>query len=75
MTLAEAGTVPFPNGFAGSIPAAVMGRFNFPLYLCALPVGVAACRLFPSGFIAYSLTRDGHLGTKPPSTQSDTLKG
>jgi SAM-dependent methyltransferase len=58
MTLAEAGMVPFPNGFAGSIPAAVMGRFNFPLYLCALPVGVAVCRLFPSGFLAYSLMRD-----------------
>jgi SAM-dependent methyltransferase len=58
LTLAQARTVPFPNGFAGSIPAAVMGRFNFPLYLCALPVGVAASRLFPSGFIAYSLRRD-----------------
>lgn len=53
----EMKAVPFPNGFAGSVPTAVMGHFNFALYLLALPLGVIVSRLWPAGFVGYSLKR------------------
>lgn len=51
--------VPFPNGFAGSIPVLFFGRFRFIAYLVALPLGVLISRLFPSGNQAYVLRRTG----------------
>ncbi len=49
--------VPFPNGFAGSIPAVVLGRFSFALYLTMLPLGVILSRLAPTGTSAYWLQK------------------
>jgi SAM-dependent methyltransferase len=53
----EMHTVPFPNGFAGSIPPAVIGHFGFVMYLLALPLGMVVSRLWPGGFVGYSLKR------------------
>jgi SAM-dependent methyltransferase len=49
--------VPFPNGFAASLPVALTGRFRFPLFALALPLGVLFSRLVPTGSHAYWLTR------------------
>ena len=57
LELIEMKPVPFPNGFAGSIPAVVLGHFNFALYLLALPLGILLSRLAPAGFVSYSLRR------------------
>ena len=49
--------VPFPNGFAASIPVVLSGRFRFPLFALALPLGVVWSRLVPTGSHAYWLAR------------------
>lgn len=49
--------IPFPNGFAGSIPVLLFGRFRFAAYLLALPLGVLTARMFPGGNQAYTLIR------------------
>lgn len=54
-------SVPFPNGFAGSIPSVLIGHFNFPLYLLSLPCGIAVSRIAPAGVCSYYLKR-----TSPP---------
>jgi SAM-dependent methyltransferase len=47
--------VPFPNGFAGSIPTALLGRFSFPLMAAALPAGVLFTWFCPTGMRAFTL--------------------
>ncbi len=49
LQLAEDRALPFPNGFAGSVPVMLTGKFNFPLFLLALPFGIVLARLFPQG--------------------------
>jgi SAM-dependent methyltransferase len=49
--------VPFPNGFAASIPVVLTGRFRFPLFALALPLGILFSRLCPTGTHAYWLRR------------------
>ncbi len=49
--------VPFPNGFAASIPVVLSGRFRFPLFALALPLGLVFSRLAPTGTRAYWLRR------------------
>jgi len=49
--------VPFPNGVAGSLPVVLFGRFKFPIFLLFLPIGILLSRIFPSGNIAYWLTK------------------
>jgi len=49
--------VPFPNGFAGSIPMMLLGRFNSALFALSLPLGIVASRLAPGGARAFILTR------------------
>lgn len=56
--------LPFPNGFAGSVPAAITGHFNFILYLLSLPLGIILSWLWPSGFVGYSLKR-APVGSNP----------
>jgi SAM-dependent methyltransferase len=56
-------SVPFPNGFAGSIPSVVLGHFNLLLYRLALPCGVLISRLAPSGMCSYGLRRISSPGT------------
>ena len=41
--------LPFPNGFAGSVPVVLTGKFNFPLFLLVLPHGILLAHLFPQG--------------------------
>lgn len=48
---------PFPNGFAGSVPVVLSGRFRFPLFLAALPFGFLFSRVFRGGARAYELVR------------------
>ena len=49
--------VPFPNGFGGSLPTALLGSFNIGLFIATLPLSVALTRLFPGGNKACSLHR------------------
>jgi SAM-dependent methyltransferase len=49
--------VPFPNGFAASVPVVLTGRFRFPLFALALPLGILFSRLSPAGTRAYWLRR------------------
>jgi len=57
LTLVRHAPVPFPNGFAASLPVVLSGRFRFPLFALALPLGVAWSRLVPTGSHAYWLSR------------------
>ncbi len=47
----------FPNGFAGSVPAALTGRFSFPIFAVALPLGVLASKIAPSGVTAFFIKK------------------
>lgn len=49
--------VSFPNGFAASVPVVLSGRFRFPLFALAFPLGVVWSRLVPTGSHAYWLAR------------------
>ena len=49
--------LPFPNGFAGSLPVICSGRFRFILFLICLPLGVVFSRLFPHGTMGYWLVK------------------
>jgi len=49
--------IPFANGFAGSVPALLLGRFVLPVFLLALPLGVVFSRLVPTGSRAFWLIR------------------
>jgi SAM-dependent methyltransferase len=49
--------VPFPNGFAASVPVVLTGRFRFLLFALALPLGILFSRLSPTGSHAYWLRR------------------
>jgi SAM-dependent methyltransferase len=55
--LADRRAVPFPNGFAASLPVVLTGRFRFPLFALFLPLGIAFSRLVPTGAAAYELVR------------------
>jgi len=55
--LDEHAPVPFPNGFAASVPVVLSGRFRFPLFALALPLGILFSRLSPTGSHAYWLRR------------------
>jgi len=55
--LARHEPVPFPNGFAASLPVVLSGRFRFPLFALLFPLGVVYSRLVPTGSHAYWLTR------------------
>jgi SAM-dependent methyltransferase len=57
MRLEKHAPVPFPNGFAASIPVVLTGRFLFSLFALALPLGVVFSRLSPTGTHAYWLRR------------------
>jgi SAM-dependent methyltransferase len=57
LTLERHAPVPFPNGFAASIPVVLTGRFRFPFFALALPLGIVFSRLFPTGTHAYGLRR------------------
>ena len=50
--------VAFPNGFGGSLPTALWGRFNALAFLATLPVSVPVTLLFPSGNTAFFLSHD-----------------
>ncbi len=56
-TVARHGPVPFPNGFAASLPVVLSGRFRFPLFAFLFPLGIVYSRLVPTGSHAYWLTR------------------
>lgn len=49
--------LPFPNGFAGSLPVIFKDRFSFPLFLICLPLGIVFSRFFPSGTMGYWLVK------------------
>jgi len=49
--------LPFPNGFAGSLSVICAGRFNLPLYLISLPLGILFSRIFPSDIMGYWLIK------------------
>ena len=56
--------VPFPNGFAGSIPSVLLGHFNVHLYRLALPCGILLSRVAPGGICSYSLR---HISSSGPN--------
>jgi SAM-dependent methyltransferase len=56
-SVAERRPVPFPNGFAASLPVLLTGRFRFLLFAAFLPLGLAFAHAFPTGATAYLLTR------------------
>lgn len=47
----------FPNGFAGSLPVWLTGKFNFKLFLVFLPIGFVFSWLVPNGARGYWLQR------------------
>ncbi len=49
--------LPFPNGFAGSLPVIFFGRFRYFLFLVCFPLGIIFSRLFPCGTKAYWLVK------------------
>jgi SAM-dependent methyltransferase len=49
--------LPFPNGFAGSIPVVLTGKFNQLLFLLSLPLGILFSRLIPTGTYGYWLKK------------------
>jgi SAM-dependent methyltransferase len=49
--------VAFPNGFGGSLPTAIWGRFSMLAFMATLPLSLAVTRLFPSGNSAFLLSR------------------
>jgi 2-polyprenyl-3-methyl-5-hydroxy-6-metoxy-1,4-benzoquinol methylase len=51
-------SLPFPNGFAGSIPVLLSGHFRFPIFLLMLPFGIIFSRLFPNGIHGYWLVKE-----------------
>lgn len=55
--LREEKSVPFPNGFAASIPVLLSGKFRFSLYALFLPLGIVFSRLFPSAAKSYLLEK------------------
>jgi SAM-dependent methyltransferase len=57
MRLEKHAPVPFPNGFAASLPVVLTGRFRFPLFALALPLGILFSRVCPTGTHAYWLRR------------------
>lgn len=57
MNFDGASEVAFPNGFGGSLPTVLMGRFNATAFLMTLPLSILVTRLFPSGNKAYVLRR------------------
>jgi SAM-dependent methyltransferase len=57
MRLLSEWPVAFPNGFAGSLPVVLSGRFRFPLFALSLPLGIAFSRLCPTGTRAYLLRK------------------
>jgi hypothetical protein len=61
-------SVPFANGFGGSIPAVITGRFRPLMFLLTLPISLPLTWLFPSGNRAYRLSLgNGLSGTVPES--------
>jgi SAM-dependent methyltransferase len=56
-SISERRPVPFPNGFAASLPVLLTGRFRFPLFAAFLPLGLAFSHVVPTGATAYFLTR------------------
>ena len=64
--LAEERAVPFPNGFAGSVPVVLTGRFRWPLFAAFLPLGIVFSRLFRGGARAYRFeARPAGAATRP----------
>lgn len=51
-------SLPFPNGFAGSIPVLLSGRFRYPIFLLSLPFGIIFSRLAPDGIHGYWLVKE-----------------
>jgi SAM-dependent methyltransferase len=49
--------VPFPNGFAASLPVLLSGRFRFSLFALSLPLGIIFSHIVPTGASAYSLVK------------------
>ena len=54
--------VPIPTGFAASVPVLLMGRFNLPVFMLAMPLGVVFSRLAPQGSRAFWLVKEGTRG-------------
>ena len=50
--------VAFPNTFAGSIPPYLVGRFSYPWFLLALPLGILWSRVNPNGNQAFWLVKE-----------------
>lgn len=79
-SVAERRPVPFPNGFAASLPVILTGRFHFVLFAAFLPLGIVFSRLAPTGATAYLLVKhrassacrndaQATRTSRPPSTQ------
>ena len=50
--------VPFPNGFAGSLPVIFGDKFRYFLFLICFPLGIIFSRLFPCGTKGYWLVKN-----------------
>jgi SAM-dependent methyltransferase len=57
LKVVQVGSVPFPNGVAGSIPSLFIGHFHPLLYALSLPCGIVLSRLAPSGVSSYHLKK------------------
>lgn len=55
-TVSRSRYLPFPNGFAGSLPVWLFGRFIPAVFMMALPIGILYSRLFPDGIEGFWLT-------------------
>lgn len=49
--------LPFPPGFAGSVPVTLTGKFRYPLFLLAMPIALALNYLHPESARSYSLRK------------------
>jgi SAM-dependent methyltransferase len=65
LTFSGGSHVAFPNGFGGSLPTALCGRFSGLAFMATLPISVPVTRLFPSGNTAFLLSRQESGSTSP----------
>jgi SAM-dependent methyltransferase len=56
-TLARHKGIPFPNGFAGSVPVVLLGKFKYPIFLLSMPAGIIFSHIVPTGCRAFWLEK------------------
>ncbi len=56
-TMARHKGIPFANGFAGSVPVVLLGKFSYPVFLLSFPAGIVFSHIVPTGCRAFRLVK------------------